>query len=86
MNTPNDKKPKPYTPSSAPFPYFEIAGMDEHNAQVREYARHTAINDRLQKQIDDANKSAKSAKIQAWVSIGISILSVAVSVFLGFFL
>ena len=63
MNTPNDKKPKPYTPSSAPFPYFEIAGMDEHNAQVREYARHTAqtqqnaamineikaINDRLQK-------------------------------------
>lgn len=100
MNTPKDKKPKLYTPSSAPFPYFEIAGMDEHNAQVREYARHTAqtqqnaamineikaINDRLQKQIDDANKSAKSAKIQAWVSIGISILSIAVSVFLGIFL
>lgn len=99
MNTPNDKKPKPYTPSSAPFPYFEIAGMDEHNAQVREYARHTAqtqqnaamineikaINDRLQKQIDDAKKSARTANMRSWISIGISIVSVVVSVLFWFF-
>ena len=94
MNTPNDKKPKPYISSSAPFPYFEIAGMDEHNAQVREHSRHTAqmqqntamineikaINDNLQKQIDDAKKSARAANIRSWISIGISIVSVVVSV------
>lgn len=54
------------------------------NAKLRDEIH--SINLTLKTQIDDAKKSAKTANIRAWISLGVSFVSVLVSVFLAIFL
>ncbi len=84
-----------------PYADIEIAGMPEHNARVREMRAEKlfqneneltrqqlqAINDNLQKQIEEAKNESKGAKheskiasIRSWISVGVSIIAVAVSI------
>lgn len=55
-----------------------IAEYTKTNAQLNE------INANLQKQLDAAKHSAKTANIKSWISIAISVCSVIVAIIVGF--